>query len=224
MGQREHFRGLLADAFLAVVFPSVRVVFSDELPQDDGEESTSSLSGISHGEAVAQEVTPPKFAVGQRLVHRKGGDYEVLEVPEQHKRLEATNEPYYKYKALVDGTEWSRSQAQMEDGRFLPVGTPKAALKLRVWWIPQVPMSPFLVDVDSVSEGVKMLDALARYDQFQYENRVKPDYSNAGGLEMFDPEDRTDGPDGTWTDWYDEDTGEDDPRAYLWADSPSNVD
>jgi len=88
-------------------------------------------------------------------------------------------------------------------------------MQLRIWWIPQVPGKPFYVAVDSVKEGVKIMDVLAEYDIFQYENNIKPDYSNAGGLEMFDPDDTEDGPDGSWVDWYDKDTGEDDPKIWL---------
>lgn len=59
-------------------------------------------------------------------------------------------------------------------------------MKLRVWHIPQVPMKPFIVEVGSVEEGVRMMDALADYDAFQYDNNIKPDYCNANGLQMFD--------------------------------------
>jgi hypothetical protein len=82
--------------------------------------------------------------------------------------------------------------------------------ELRVWWVPQIPMPPFRTSVLSVGEGVRLMDALAAYDIFQFENKVKPDYCNAGGLEVLDT-------DGEWVDWYDEETGEDDPRA--WAAS-----
>lgn len=81
---------------------------------------------------------------------------------------------------------------------------------LRVWWIPQVPMEAFYVPVKSVVEGVKIMNVLAEYDAFQYDNNVKDDYSNAGGLEMFDDDD--------WCDWYIEDdiVGYfDDPDEYL---------
>ncbi|WP_417459074.1 superinfection exclusion protein [Kordiimonas sp.] len=88
-------------------------------------------------------------------------------------------------------------------------------MKLRVWWIPQVPMKPFHVDVATVAEGVKMLEVLANYDQFQFDNRVKPDYTNVGGLEMFDPDDDTDSPSGSWVSWCDEESGEDDPALFI---------
>ncbi len=45
-------------------------------------------------------------------------------------------------------------------------------MKLRVWHIPQVPMKPFIVEVGSVEEGVRMMDALADYDAFQYDNNI----------------------------------------------------
>lgn len=56
----------------------------------------------------------------------------------------------------------------------------------RVWWIPQVPMSPFLVNVDTVGDGLELCDILAAYDRFQYENNVKPDYANVGGVQRFE--------------------------------------
>ena len=70
---------------------------------------------------------------------------------------------------------------------------------MRVWWIPQIPMKPFYIPVDNVSEAVKVMNILAGYDKFQFENRVKPDYSNAGGLQRY-VEDNGEGP--GWEDWY----------------------
>ena len=69
--------------------------------------------------------------------------------------------------------------------------------RLRVWWIPQVPMrETFYVPVQSPEEGKKIMDLLAAYDAFQLQNRIKPDYCNVGGLQMWDEEE------GEWTDWY----------------------
>lgn len=81
--------------------------------------------------------------------------------------------------------------------------------KLRVWWVPQIPCEPFIVPVTSVEEGAKILDVLADYDLFQYRNKIKSDFSNAGGLEEQDPEADE------WVSWWDEETGTDDPREYL---------
>lgn len=38
--------------------------------------------------------------------------------------------------------------------------------KLKVWWIPQVPMKPYEVVVSNVAEAVKIMDVLAGYDAF----------------------------------------------------------
>lgn len=86
--------------------------------------------------------------------------------------------------------------------------------KLRVWWIPQVPGKPFHVDVGSVEEGVKVMNILAAYDLFQFENNIKPDYANVDGLQEWveTPEEYGFG---YWQEWADEETGEDDPYAYL---------
>lgn len=73
----------------------------------------------------------------------------------------------------------------------------------RVWWISQVPMKPFYVPVYSPLEGRKILDVLAEYDLFQLQNNIKPDFSNAGGLEVFDLDNKEDGPDGSWLEWAD---------------------
>lgn len=88
--------------------------------------------------------------------------------------------------------------------------------ELRVWWIPQVPMEEFTVPVSSVEEGVKIMKVLADYDIFQFKQNVKPDYCNAGGLERWTNDSDGEGTPG-WEDWYDEETGEDDPSEYLKA-------
>ena len=72
-------------------------------------------------------------------------------------------------------------------------------MRLMVWWIPQVPMERFYVGVDSVIEGKKLLNILAEYDLFQFEKKVKPDFSNAGGLEEFSG--------GKWLEWESEECG-----------------
>ena len=92
--------------------------------------------------------------------------------------------------------------------------------RLQVWWIPQVPMRSFDVDVASVEEGVKVLKVLEDYDLFQYKHNVKPDYCNAGGLRMWD-EDADGGGNPGWVDWYDEETGEDDPVKFAGGDHES---
>lgn len=40
----------------------------------------------------------------------------------------------------------------------------------------------------NVEEGKKVLDMLAAYDAFQLQNKIKPDYNNVGGLQIYNPE------------------------------------
>lgn len=72
---------------------------------------------------------------------------------------------------------------------------------LRVWWIPQIPMESFYYPVKSLREAKLLLNALAQYDLFQLHHNVKPDYSNAGGLHVWED-------DGSgnfdWNEWYDD--------------------
>lgn len=42
-------------------------------------------------------------------------------------------------------------------------------------------------------EGRRLLNTLAYYDRFQFENRIKPDYANMGSLQHF--------VDGEWEDF-----------------------
>lgn len=69
--------------------------------------------------------------------------------------------------------------------------------KLRVWWISQIGIGQtFYIPVKTVEDGKKIMDILAAYDLFQLQNNVKPDYSNTGGLQMWNEEEKE------WCDWY----------------------
>jgi Superinfection exclusion gene product 17 len=77
---------------------------------------------------------------------------------------------------------------------------------LKVWWIPQVPMKAFEALVPDLATAAAILDVLADYDAFQFENNVKGDYCNTGGLTILR--------NGEWQDWESED-GED---FDIWRD------
>ena len=83
---------------------------------------------------------------------------------------------------------------------------------LRVWHVPQLPGKGFHVLVDTPKEAQRVIQLLAEYDLFQYENKIKPDYCNASGLEVFD--------DGEWYEWYDEDTFDD---INWWVDTDTDT-
>jgi hypothetical protein len=75
-------------------------------------------------------------------------------------------------------------------------------MKLRMWWIPQVPGKAFHFPVSSIEEAVAVNNALAEYDLFLLENKNRVDYCNAGGLQVWNEEDQE------WIDWWDEKNGE----------------
>lgn len=53
---------------------------------------------------------------------------------------------------------------------------------LKVWYIPQIPMPAFEVEVPDLATARIVHDALIGLSLFEFENRVKPDYSDAGGI------------------------------------------
>lgn len=71
-------------------------------------------------------------------------------------------------------------------------------MKYRIWWIPQVPGTPFHHDVDSPLQAKTMLHVLAMYDLFLLEHNHRVDFSNVGGLQYFDEQENE------WFDWEDE--------------------
>ncbi len=85
-------------------------------------------------------------------------------------------------------------------------------MKLRVAHLPQIPCEAFFTDVKTVAEGVRIMDLLCSYDDFQFVNNIKPDYSSVSFLEMFDDES------GEWESWMNEETGEDDPHQFIIDD------
>ena len=78
---------------------------------------------------------------------------------------------------------------------------------MQVWWKSQIPMKSFYVEVKTLQEAVVLLRALADYDIFQFENKVKPDYCNTGGLLIWDDSLDSDEKGECWCDWYDDETG-----------------
>ena len=59
--------------------------------------------------------------------------------------------------------------------------------KFRVWWIPQVPMKTFEQDMPDLATAKIVTETLALYDLFQFENNIKPDYCNTGGIQYSHP-------------------------------------
>ncbi len=55
-------------------------------------------------------------------------------------------------------------------------------MKYKVWHIPQIPGKPFEFFTDDINVAKVLINVLADYDLFQYNNNIKPDYCNANGI------------------------------------------
>lgn len=87
---------------------------------------------------------------------------------------------------------------------------------LRIWWIPQIPMDNcFYINVKDFVEARKLLGVLANYDDYQFKNNIKPDYSNVGGLQFFDGEE--------WLEWECIVCGEDIDHCECEKEEAKNV-
>jgi len=67
---------------------------------------------------------------------------------------------------------------------------------LQIYWMPQIPCRAMHYEVESPAEAKRMLDLLALYDLFLLRENHRVDFSNAGGLRVFDGDD--------WQEWEDE--------------------
>lgn len=56
----------------------------------------------------------------------------------------------------------------------------------RLWHIPQIPGKSFKVESSNLEYLANLCDVLQRYDLFQYENNIKPDYVNISGIEVWE--------------------------------------
>lgn len=65
-----------------------------------------------------------------------------------------------------------------------------AAMRFRVYHIPQVPMKAIRIQCNSLATAMGLVDTLAQYDLFQLHHRVKPDFCNASGIEYYDHADK----------------------------------
>jgi len=61
-----------------------------------------------------------------------------------------------------------------------------SAAKFKAWYIPQVPMKAFEVERDTAAEAQSALDLITDFSIFEFENKVKPDYCDAGGVAVWD--------------------------------------
>jgi hypothetical protein len=68
--------------------------------------------------------------------------------------------------------------------------------KLQVHHYPQVPCTPFAVDVKDEYEAAKMIDTLADQHVWLFKNKIIPDYCNSFNVVMLDGSE--------WVDYWNE--------------------
>lgn len=79
----------------------------------------------------------------------------------------------------------------------------KVTKKLRVLHFPQVPCTPFFVDVKDEEQAFLISETLATQHLFLFDNNFIPDYSNIISVVMWDEDSDGEGtPD--WVDYYNE--------------------
>lgn len=81
---------------------------------------------------------------------------------------------------------------------------PPSVGALRVAHHPQIGagVPPFVVTVPDAAAALLVASALARYDTYQYANRLKPDYASVTVVERFEPDDEG------GTGWYSVENGD----------------
>lgn len=62
--------------------------------------------------------------------------------------------------------------------------------RFKAWYIPQVPMHPFEVECETAEQAWDALDLITNFSIFEFENNVKPDYSDVGGVSEWDEADQ----------------------------------
>ena len=124
----------------------------------------------------------------------------------------AQYDAYYGYITCTNCT-WTEKDCENTSEQKLAERT-----KLRVWHIPQIPGKPFFVYTDNIRDAKKIMDILSAYDLFQLENRIKPDFANVNGVEMWDETEQE------WTDWCIETENDyfDNANDYLATDEELN--
>lgn len=71
--------------------------------------------------------------------------------------------------------------------------------KMQVMWWPQLGAPEFVVPVKTPYEAKLIMNTLANYDLFQFHNKIKGDYCNAGSFQVLETLDEGQ----EWCDWYD---------------------
>lgn len=62
------------------------------------------------------------------------------------------------------------------------------ATRFKIFYIPQVPMPAFEREYEDFETAKEVLNAIINFSIFEYDNNVKPDYSDVAGISFYDEE------------------------------------
>ena len=62
-------------------------------------------------------------------------------------------------------------------------------MKYKVRYVPQVPMESFEVEVENIEMAIKLYETIVKLSIFEFKNKIKSDYSDAGWIQYFNEED-----------------------------------
>ena len=60
------------------------------------------------------------------------------------------------------------------------------ATRFKIWYIPQVPMPAFEREYEDFETAKTVLNAIINFSIFEYDNNVKPDYSDVAGISFWE--------------------------------------
>lgn len=60
------------------------------------------------------------------------------------------------------------------------------ATRFKIWYIPQVPMPAFEREYGDFETAKEVLNAIINFSIFEFDNNVKPDYSDVAGISFWE--------------------------------------
>lgn len=60
------------------------------------------------------------------------------------------------------------------------------ATRFKIFYIPQVPMPAFEREYEDFETAKEVLNAIINFSIFEYDNNVKPDYSDVAGISFWE--------------------------------------
>lgn len=132
--------------------------------------------------------TPIKFSIGEIVVHKNGGNYSILGLPDLY-RLEESGKPAYAYRKLAHdgslvGSIWIRAQDVMEDGRFtslsaIVLGIAKNNILIEPMYVTKPSIGQAIIDTEN-NDDLLLVTSIPDVESPNFYRAVLVDDSNLG--------------------------------------------